>query len=487
MSYGWETHDIHRAGSTYTPSYALVHNYLLRHELTDPASGKFELVGELAESFEYLDPMTIVFKLRKGVKFHDGSDLNAEVVKWNIERLRSHEFSRRRSLLATIESVDTPDDYTVIVRQDSPNGALASYFSGGFYGWPGIISKKAVEDLGDDAYGLSPVSTGPFRFKEYIADDRVILERFEDYWETGEDGDSLPYLDQVVVRYVPDLTVGVAELAAGTTHAAQAVPPSQFAAVSAVDHLAWDTWSWATTTYFAGLMKSTKSPFDDVRVRKAINYAIDREGMAKVIGADTVPAGIPMGIGPAVLGWSEEAEHYYDYDPDKAKALLKEAGYADGFDTTLKSISREPDNTIAQYAIATWEEVGIRAKYEPMEKALWVANVKEWQDDWDLAIARYPAIVDPAAFWSNWSCGAGWNCNHVCDEKLDALMMKGQEETDPAVRDEIYRELYLHIQEQAYWFCGCRTPFNLVRNRKLKGVAANLVVPDLRAAWISSA
>jgi len=489
-SYSVDTLDPHLSFSAHVAFATLIHNYLVRHEMVSRDPVKFEVVPDLAESFGYDDPQTVVFELRQGVRFHDGSSFNAEVAKWNIERMVNHPSSVMRSALAVVESVEAPDDKTVVVRLNKPYGLLIDVLSDGMvgYGRTAMISKAAVEEFGEEAYGRHSHGTGPFKLKEWIPGDRVIMERFEEYWETGEDGKSLPYLDEVVHRYIPDLTVAAAELAAGTIHTVQEMPPSQVMAMKAVEHLEVELWDWTGLSILTGFINTRRAPFDDIRVRQALNYGMNRQGLAQVATFGLgVPASMFCAPGPGAVGWSEEAEHMYDYDPDKAKALLEEAGYADGFDTHLKGISREPDNTASQYASAVWAEAGIRCQSQALERTVWIDELIR-NRDFDLGFSRYPiAGIDPFFLRNNITSDGPGNHGGVSDPVVDDLVARGEGEPDKAKRDEIARELRLHLQEQAYFFNGCRQPHVFVRNKRVGGTQADFSFPNLKAAWLSEA
>lgn len=485
--YTWPTLDIHLTSWAGSVNYPLVHNYLVRHELEDAATGKFKIVGELAESWEQQNPTTLAFTLRKGIKFHDGSDFNAEVAKWNLLRMRDHKASFVKSSWQMIDTIDAPDASTLVIKTKNPSGALLPALSGALNGYPGMISQQAVEKMGEDAYGKAPVGTGPFKFKQLIPDDRVILERFDGYWEKGEDGKALPYLDEVVVRYMPDLTVATAELAAGTVHSVHEMPASQFPALSAVKHIQWENWPWVGTLHFIGYMNIQTPPFDKLEVRQALNYAIDREGLAKAIGFGIgTPTGTPWGFHKGQLGYTDEVENYYNYNPDKVKELLTKAGYPNGIDVELLGVLREPDSTVGQFVAASWRKLGINVNLSMMERVPWVERVIQNKGPWQIAFARLsPTSFDPFQRRDNWTCKGAVNPNKVCDPIIEDLMNKGDQEPDQAKRDAIYRELYKHIQEQAYWFSGFTVPYNVVHNVKVGGAKAMFGIPNLRGAWLS--
>jgi len=486
-SYSVDTLFPHISFSSHVPSTSTMFNYLIRYKMVATNPAKFQLVPELAETFGYDNPQTAVFKLRKGIKFHDGTDLNATVVKWNLELMASHPKSLMKDYLSVVDKVEAPDASTVVVRLKKPYGLLFNVLSNAYsYGRAAIISMEAFTKGGEDGFAQKPIGTGPFKFKQRIGDDRTVVEKFPGYWENGEDGKPLPYLDEIVARVIPDLTVATAELAAGTLHAVQELPASQAAAVRAIKHLVTDVWDWGGMSYIVGNINMRRDKFKDIRVRQAINYGIDREGLVKAttFGLGVVAA-IPFGHGKGAPGWSEEAENMYNFDPDKAKALLKDAGYPSGFDTSVKTVYREPDNTMLQFLVQQWKKAGINAAPEAMERTVWIEKVTRGTD-WDLQFVRYPLPgVEPGILRPNWTCGGAVNYGAACDPVIDDLIAKNEAETDAAKRDQIARELYIYMQKQAYYFNGLRIPIVFARNRRVNGVAADWVYPDFRAAWLA--
>jgi peptide/nickel transport system substrate-binding protein len=314
----------------------------------------------------------------------------------------------------------------------------------------------------------------------------VVVERFPDYWEPGEDGDPLPYLDEVVSRIIPDLTVATAELAARTVDVVQELPPSQYNAVTALETLAADVWHWAGLSVITGHINTLRPPFDDIRVRQALNYGINREALAQAAGFGLgVPASLNNAAGEASEGWTEEAEHMYDFDPERAKALLADAGYPDGIQTTMKSIFREPDNTAAQFVVQTWKESNINVESLLQERTTWIEDVVT-NRDFDLAFSRYPlAGISPFFFRPNWSCEGSNNYESVCDPVVDDLITQGEAEVDPARRNALAQELYMHVQEQAYHFNGFRMPQVLARQANIQGIVPDWATPNLKGAWRS--
>ena len=185
------------------PGYDAMFDSLVRFQLADAKTGQHKVVGHLAESWEQPDPRTYVFKLKRGVKFHDGSPFDAEAAKWNLLRMRDHPKSSRKNYLTSVESVEARDRYTLAIRLNAPRAAFLPILA---YHWAGrahMISKAAMDKLGEEGFARNPVGSGPFKFKQWVTDDRVILERNPDYHEIGADGKPLPYLDGAVWRLSP--------------------------------------------------------------------------------------------------------------------------------------------------------------------------------------------------------------------------------------------------------------------------------------------
>ncbi len=233
----YPTFDIHTSSQPQNSGYHMMFDYLLRYERTDPKSSKFSLQPSLAESWEQTDPKTVVFHLRKGVKFHDGSDFNADVAKWNLTDLRDNPKSFGKSYLSDVESIDAPDANTLKITLKAPSSSLPFRLSGANYGVMGMMSKVAYDKLGEEGFGKAPVGTGPMKFKQWITDDRLTVEKFDGYWRNGADGKPLPYIDSFVSRYVPDLTVAMADLQSGQLMAAEDMPTNQLKVVQASNQL----------------------------------------------------------------------------------------------------------------------------------------------------------------------------------------------------------------------------------------------------------
>ena len=176
QAFTYPTFDIHLSSYSLPAGYHMVFEYLLRYEMTDAKTETFALRPGLAESWEQSDPRSVVFRLRKGVKFHDGSEFTAQVAKWNLERLRDHPKSFSKTYLADVAAIETRRDDPAGPAQGAVGGAPVPGV-GGSFGLMGMMSKAAFDKLGEDGVARTPIGTGPMRFKQWVTDDRLVLER----------------------------------------------------------------------------------------------------------------------------------------------------------------------------------------------------------------------------------------------------------------------------------------------------------------------
>ena len=462
-----------------------IYDSLLRLQLVDAKTWEHEVVGELAESWEQPDPQTVVFNLKKGVRFHDGSEFTAEVAAWNLLRARDHPKAYLKAQMEIIESAEAPDPATLRLKLKRPNvGFLRSLAYTG-QGVP-MISKAALEKLGEEEFARNPVGTGPFKFKQWITDDRLITERNPDYWQNGEDGKSLPYLDGFVSRYIPDATVALVDMRAGTIHVLERLLAKDVASVRQdPDLVAYDQ-PWAGEVFFFGGFNVTKPPFDDVRVRQAALYGIDRKAMSDALGFGVGEPYYYGEWGRGSLGYDESILKY-EYDPAKVKDLLAQAGYPDGIEIELKVIAREPEATIGAFAQQMWTAVGIKTRLVAMERLSWIDDVRAM--NFDTCFWRGGFVytsVDPETIKLRISCGSAGNWAQWCDEEVDKLMDQGAATLAPEERHRVYRQVLNIMQERAYLYSGFAMPRVTAYRKEVQGLTFNLALPSVRKAWLES-
>lgn len=322
-----------------------------------------DIVPGLAEAFEYSDDnKSLTFHIRDGVSFHDGTAVDAEAVAYNLQRIND---SSVQSIYAAhfqqVASVEVVDAMTVRVNLNEPSSTfLASMAS-----IPGMIaSPTALKAKGED-YGVQPVGSGPFQFDSRRGGSSLSLDRNPSYWEMGEDGDALPYLDEITFRWILEPSVKEIELTSGNVQLVDRIEPGAFDQLEADPDI---------TLFDVGgiehwmALNISQPPFDDIRLRKALYFGMNRELIAQI------SAGNAWQITPTFVHpteWIYDASiDPYGYDPDKARELLAEAGYGpdNPFEWKLSMIQREPDVSIAQIIQSQLIDVGMKVELELLER-----------------------------------------------------------------------------------------------------------------------
>jgi peptide/nickel transport system substrate-binding protein len=464
--------------------YEALYDGLVKFELVSPSTWEHKVVGSLAESWEQPDPQTAIFKLRRGVTFHDGSEFTAEVAAWNVLRLRDHEKSQKKEQLRVVESAEAVDKHTLRVRLNIPYAPFLrslAYVSGAHVP---MMSKAHFDKVGEEAFARNPSGTGPFKLKQWITDDRLILEKNHNYFENGADGKPLPYLDEFVARFVPDPTVSLVDLQAGTLHLLDQVPAKDVPTIRADPNLVLHELPWSGQIYFTVSFNTEAPPFDDVRVRRAAVQAIDREGMARALGFGVgAPHHYPLWA-PGSLGW-DEGIATNAYQPARVKELLTEAGHPNGVDVELKVIAREPENTIGEFAQQMWSSVGIKTKLVTLERLAWIDEVRAKKFQACFWRGGFTTSVDPDLAASSIKCGGPANWGQWCDKDIDRLMEQGAAIPDPKQRHEMYRQVLQLIQERAYLGTGIVMPLLTASRKDVQGLTFNFWPASVQYAWLS--
>lgn len=322
------------------------------------------IVPGLAESWEISDDgLDYTFHLRQGVKFHDGTDFDAEDVKWTMDQAiipGSYSANKWEPYIAGTEIID---QYTVKITLKAPWYDFMNLLA--FEEDLDILSREAVEKWGDDYGYKAAVGTGPFKFDHWNRGEELVLVRNEDYWGAGEEG--LPYLDTIVYRAVVEDSVKLIQLATKNADVIYTVPFNEVSALDTDPNVVVDSTPGGTVHFLA--MVTNRPPFDDIRVRQALNYAIDRQAIVDTIFAGQ--ATVANGLFPPMLFVSENDKVFYPYDPDKAKQLLEEAGYTS--DNPLKFLLLTSNASLYQdeavLVQAQLKEIGVEVEVLPLEKA----------------------------------------------------------------------------------------------------------------------
>ena len=409
---------------------------LLRRDLKT-----LKLEGNLAESWRLLNETTWQFKLRRGIKFHNGEPLDAAAVKFSIERmLNPKQGAPGRTSIATIDRVDVVDASTVNIVTSKPFPLLPVRMSPGHCGTVGIVPPKYIEQVGDAGFAVKPVGTGPYKFVEWVKDERLVLDANRDYHRGA------PVIERLVFRPVPELTTRVAALLAGQADLVSDVPPDQVNKIKASGVARTEV---STLGGFIIMVKMTNhlmpGPWQDARVRKAINHAIDMDTIIKtVLEGYGQPLGVPLekeafGFNPNMKWWG--------YDPERAKALLREAGHPNGFEMTLHAPNRRYMNDIEvmQAMAAMLGKVGIKATVQVWEQSVYTTR---WRKR-ELLPAYMTAWGGAGVFDGDLLVNSLHSKSALAihkNEALDKILEEAQGTNDPDKR----RALYFKAQEMIF-------------------------------------
>ena len=434
-------------------------------------SGNF--VPRLAESWEMRE-REMVMKLRSDVKFHDGTPFNAEAVKfvfdWYMTSARKPIFM---SEISAIQSVDVLDPYTVRFNLKEPSAILLSALSNNA---GMMMSPAAIKQYGDDIV-LNPVGTGPFKLKEAIEGDHVTLVRNPDYYLTGKDGLPLPYLDEVVIRVITDEPVKVINLMSGDIDITDYLN-----AATSLDTLKNNKNIEVIRTtagdHFALYPNHLYGPLGDPRVRIAITHAIDKQAISDALtrGYGRL-APFPVAAGQ----WFYDDYDPYQYNPQRAKELLAEAGYPNGFSIKLQNIAREPDNTIVQAIQGQLKNVGINAEIESLERNAWVALFQRNSAEGQLAFGRwtFPRVDAYMQINNNLGETAIGNYSNYHNPRFTELLEKTKSVYDVAQRKALFKEIQKVVLDDAANIWIYQMPRHISRNLKVHNLAT-----DQEGIWI---
>ncbi|MEZ5666689.1 MAG: ABC transporter substrate-binding protein [Alphaproteobacteria bacterium] len=435
--------------------------------LMDYEPGTTNLVPDLAESYEISDDgLTYTFHLRDGVTFHNGRALTAADIKYSIERTVNPEtLSPGQGFFWMIDGFDaaaagettdlsgitTPDDATVVIRLSQPNATFLHVMAINF---SFAVPREVVEQYGAD-FGKHPVGTGAYALTEWALGQRLVFDRNQAYYREG-----LPKLDRIVFEVGQDPSVALLRLQNGEVDIlGDGIPPANFVEVSQNPDYADQIVEGGQLHTGYVTMNVLMPPFDDVRVRQAVNMAINKDRIVRIINGRAVPANQPLP--PAMPGYDPDYAGYA-YDPDGAKALLAEAGLADGFDTELYAMNTDPNPRIAQAIQQDLAAIGIRVELQTLAQST-VIDAGGQPDQapmiWSGGMAWIADFPDPSNFYGPiLGCGGavqgGWNWAWYCNEELDAMAAEADAMTDPARADErlaLWSQVYARVMDDAPW------------------------------------
>ncbi|RED45817.1 ABC transporter substrate-binding protein [Aestuariispira insulae] len=437
--------------------------------------GTLQVEPALAESWTISeDGKTYTFKLRDGVKFHDGSALTAEAVKFNFDRMldENHPYHETGPFplsffFSTIENVTAKDALTVEFQLSAP---YAPFLSNLAYPTGLIVSPEMVKQHGKD-FGRNPSGTGAFKFAEWESNAKVVVVRNDDYW------DGAPKLEAVVYRPITDANTRVAEMLSGGIDMMVEVPPDNVATFA--DDATFLMHEQAGPHVWFLILNAKEGPLADKRVRQAVNYAIDKTALVNNVLQGT--AEVAAGPTPPAFSWAyNDSLQPYPYDPEKAKSLIKEAGH-DGAELTFYvteggsgMLDPIPMGAAIQADLA---KVGLNVKIETYEWNTFLGKVNPGlEGKADMAemawMTNDPDTLPYLALRTDaWPDKGGFNSGYYSNPKVDELLEAARSSTDQAERAKLYKQMQEIVREDAPWAFIANWKQNAATSSRVEGFA----------------
>ena len=432
----------------------------------------------LAESWSFTDPTTLVLNIRQGVTFHDGTKLDAEAVKYNLERAKTDQKSNIKADVATVASVEVTGPMQVTLKLSTPDTAMPAILSdrAGM-----MVSPTALKAAGGAGLNRAPVGTGAYSFVSWADGDRIVTKRNEKYWKPNR-----PYMDAIEFAIIPELTTGSRSVSAGQNDLIYQLPPRQKVIMERSPNLKVVT--GPTLYVFQVFFNWGKPPFDDVRVRKAFNFAVDREALVKASLAGLAEPGY-INLPKAHWAYDKTAASLYPYDVAKAKALLSEAGWKE--DTVIE-LGAYPDQDSVQrqeILIEQLRKAGMRLKFNTAPTAEAAATFFGAEKKNSGLLAAWTGRPDPSQTYSlMFTKDAYFNAGRApVPAALDQALKDSRATEDIERRKEAFERVQRIVMENAF-VCPLAFQYELVAmNKKVQGYRTNLLgKPKYDDVWLES-
>ena len=417
---------------------------------------EMKLVPGLAVSWKALDDVTWQFKLREGVKFHNGEPFNSQAVKFTIDRVLDPKAKAPTiSYIRTIDHVTVVDDYTVNVVTKKPDPLVPTRMSR----YPTYIVPPAyIAKVGKDAFAQKPVGTGPYKFGEWVRDDHITLLANQEYWRGA------PVVKKVTWRPIPESASRVAALMAGEVDIIDTLPVDQIKILEKNPQTKVEQVKNGGLIVYIGI-KMDQKPLDDKKVRQAILYAIDRKTIVEKILLNYGSA-VGSQVGPYDFGYLKMEP--YPYDPAKAKQLLAEAGYKDGFEIKMQATRRYLKGAeIGQAIVHQLGQIGIKVKLEVPEWTVYIQKVPAGKQDplYMLAWGSTQTLDADASVYAIYKSAQPYSTVNI--PEMDKLLDQTRSTVDAAKREKLFHD----IQKLAYDMVPC---LPLYQQDKMYGMRANV-------------
>lgn len=395
----------------------------------------------LAKSWEQVDDTTWTFELNEGIKFHDGTDFNAEAVKTTFDRLFDPATgSPQKDKLSMITEVIVNDTYSVSMKLASPYAGLLSILASNE---GSIISPKAIAENGDKLK-TAPVGTGPFVFKSWTSGQSIELETNQDYWG------NVPAFNKLTFKIVPEDATRIAMVENGEAHISDQIPVTDLARIESSDSISLYRTEGLAVEYIGF---NVQDPFlSDVKVRQAISYAVDRESIISGI-YENVGTLANSAMSPMVIGYSENVKGY-DYNLGEAKKLLAEAGVKEGTTVKILTSDRKERINMAEVIQSQLKGIGLKAEIQVMEYGAYIQEISNKQHQMFIGgwgNATGDGDYNQYNLFHTASQGAPGNHFYYSNPTVDQLIEDARAESDLETREKIYEEaLKIELEEAVY-------------------------------------
>ena len=446
--------------------------------LQPAADGKGGIEPGLASSYEVApDGKTVTLTMRPGLKFADGSPLELSDVKWSLDRARTKDTGGDFAfLLSSIGSIDTQAPDKVVLHMAHPDPVIIqplATFNAGIMPEKLLMAAPGANlDEKSKNFAEHPIGSGPFVLHSWQHNSEMVFDKNPNYWKKAPDGTQLPYLDHINFEIIPDDATRILKLRAGELDIAEFVPYSRVAELKADPKLTMTLFPAAQVNYFTlndrpTLPDGSKNPLNDLRVRQALNYATDKDALIQVVSYGTgtpersyMPMSTPLAYGPAPL---------YPYDLAKAKQLMKDAGYATGFDLTCMVLAGSADDAAKLATLQQlWSQIGVRLKGETLDSATRLARYNAAQFQMRTALwtndINDPNEITSIFAWypTRQNNRSGWD-----DPRIDDLFVQSQQELDPAKRAAEYKEIQERYAAAAPIVFAMEVPYPIAMSKKV--------------------
>ncbi len=391
-----------------------------------------DLIPAVAEEFSISDDAKVyTFTLRNGITFHDGSLVTVQDIVYSIKRYAEIQGESSAFSIA-LSSVEATDDKTVVVTLKEPDSEFLSQ-----------MTLAIIPEANADPEG-NPIGTGPFRYVSYDVGDKLVVEKYDGYWKEGA-----PYLDKVTFRFLPDVTTAVTLLKAGSIDVLNYMTAAQVSELTKAQADAFRIVEGNMHLVHAMFLNNAYGPLSDVRVRQAICYAVNRDeinqflfdGKSTIIGTHMIP--------DLKTWYNEETASVYSYDPDKAKELLREAGYENGFDLVI-TVPSAYDQHIdtAQIIADQLSKVGINATLEKIEWNSWLQDVYRGRN-YQATVIGFDGKLNPSDWLAKYGTGADKNIANYSNAEYDELLAKALAAVKTEEKADLYHQMEMNLAENA--------------------------------------